>query len=474
MSFLFSLYFFTLIFFISSKPIKLSFKTRFNKNDLNKDNIMNILINNYIITNISFGSNNQTFEMSIKLQNDSTFVLSDSCPQNMYAKKFKENLSETYEIIKEKDKYYMYAFEFATIAKDSIILYSENSENEQNIKINNFKFMVANTLWYDTLKDMSGTVGLILTNKEDDPQCTDFITQLKLNKKIDSEIFVLDYQDNYNGFLYIGNYFHEFNENYLEKDLLKINVGNDKSQKKSWEINIEKIMIKKENNQNELIQNKTYIRLYYEIGVISGPKNFHDYIKNNFFEKYLNSNICQEYLTYDEFSTYDKYNYIVCNKSDFNQKLFPELSFFNSERNFTFILNNDDLFYEFENKIYCLIIFPIYPIDVDYWYIGKPLLLKYKLFMDKDNKVIGLYEYEYNNNNNNNNNSKEDNGKKENYKFNFIYIIIIILLIILVIGILYYFLVIKKTRKKRANELEDNDYEFSSKKDKEDALNINN
>ena len=455
MTLLYALYFFILIFSISSKPIKLAFKTRFNKNDLNKYDIMNILINNYIITNISFGSNNQTFEMSIKLQNDSTFVLSDSCPQNIYAKKFKENLSETYEVIKEKKRYFMYAFEYATLSKDSIVLYSEK---EQNIKINDFKFMLANTIWYDTLKDMSGTIGLILTNKDDDPQCTDFIKQL--NGTIDSEVFVLDYQDDYNGILYIGNYFHEFNEKYSELDLIKMKAGNEKSQVKNWEINIDKIMINNKNNKNELIQNNTYLRLYYEIGVIAAPPIYHDYIIHNFFEKYLNSNICHEYLKFDEFSIFDKYKYIECSKSNFNKKLFPELKFFNSESNITFTLNYENLFYEFENKLYCLIIFPNYPIDVKYWYVGKPFFLKYKLFMDKDNKVIGLYEKEY----------KEKDESKS--KFNVIYIVIIILLIIVVIGILFYFLVIKKKRKKRANELEDNvDYTPYSEENNKENIN---
>ena len=468
MSFSYIIYFIVSIFYISSKPLKLVFKTKFNEKDLNKDNIMNMLINNYIITNISFGSNNETFEMSIKLQNDSTFILSDSCPQNIYAKKFKENLSETYEKILEKKKYYTYAFEFATLSKDNIILYSEK---DQIIKINDFKFMLANNLWYDTLKDMSGTIGLILTNKEDDPKCTDFIRQL--NETIDSEVFILDYQNNYNGILYIGNYFHEFNEKYSELDLIKMKSGNKKSQVKSWEINIDKIITTYKNNkknQNELIQNDTYLRLYYEIGVISAPQIYHDYIITNFFEKYLNSNICQEILKFDEFSIFDKYKYIKCNKSDFDQKLFPELSFFNSESNFTFTLNYENLFYEFDNIIYCLIIFPNYPIDVKYWYVGKPFFLKYKLFMDKDNKVIGLYEKEKENEKEKE--KEKEYKKKDDTKFNIIYIVIIALLIIIVIGILFYFLIIKKNRKKRANELEDNvDYTPYSEENPKENIN---
>ena len=124
------------------------------------------------------------------------------------------------------------------------------------------------------------------------------------------------------------------------------------------------------------------------------------------------------------------------------------------------------MFYEFGNKVYFLVVFPRYPIDVKYWYIGKPFFLKYKLFMDKDNKIIGLYK-KYTNDE-----SEKDIIIQKNNKLNRLNIIIIIVLIIILIIVLYYFLVVKKIRKKRANEMEDRyDYIPDSNDKKEKIIN---
>ncbi len=455
-----------LIFFTISKiiaePLILPFKKRANNEIINKDNIILFLVNNDIITNISFGSQNESFEISIKLQNDSTSLLSVSCPQNNLAKKFSENQSDTYEKLKEKYRYFMYAFEYGTLSKDNIILFN----NSQSIKINNFKFMLTNTLWYDTQKDMSGILGLILSNKEDTPKEADFITQLKNYNITDSYVFGLEYKDKDSGFFYVGNYLHEFNKSYSENDLVKANAGYFKSKVKSWEINID-IITQDINNDEIILQEETYLRLFYEIGIIAPPSFYHDFIKQKFFETYINKSICQEKLYIDTVTILDKYEYIVCNKNDFKIESFPEINFYNSEMNFTFTLNYKDLFYEFEDKIYFLIVFPRYPIDIIYWTVGKPFFQKYKLFFDKDGKTIGLYEKEY---------EEKKNEKiivEKNQKLYILFIVLSIFLLIALVVVLYYFLVIKKERKKRANELED-DVDYGSPYIEQDDNNVYN
>ena len=186
------IYFFSFLLLVYSDPLKFSFKSRFNEKNMTSDNVMKMLINNDIFTELSFGSNNQIIKMNIKSQYDSTFILSDSCPQNIYAKKFSENDSDTYEVLGNLTDYYMYEFNYAILSKDNIILFLEDNKK---IKINDFKFMLAKTLFYDTQKYMEGMLGLILTNKDDIPQETDFIIQLRSKKIIDSYVFMLDYKD---------------------------------------------------------------------------------------------------------------------------------------------------------------------------------------------------------------------------------------------------------------------------------------
>ena len=56
------------------------------------------------------------------------------------------------------------------------------------------------------------------------------------------------------------------------------------------------------------------------------------------------------------------------------------LIFLDWEMNMNFTLSHKDLFYEHENKIYFLIVFPIYGTDIEYWLLGKPFIKKYNLF----------------------------------------------------------------------------------------------
>jgi hypothetical protein len=434
------IFIFSFIFFeIYSEPLKLKFKTRFNKENMNQGNVMEMLINNDIIIPISFGSNEQIIEMNVKLQKDSTFILSNKCRENTLAKKFYKETSKSYEELIEENKYFMYEFNVGVISKDKIVFFDDN---KKNITINDFIFVLANQLWSDAQADMSGMLGLILSNKDDKPKITDFVTQLKQNKIIDSYTFMLEYTNEYDGILYLGDYFNG-SSNAID-DLKTTLVSRSKSKVKQWEITTDKIF-----SGNTVVQNDTYIQFHYEMGILAAPEIYRDYIKANFFKNYLDKGICKLIFNLEEISIFNKYDYIACNKNEFKSETFPEIKFYSQDLNFNFTLNYKDLFYEFGNKVYFLAVFPRYPVDVKYWYIGKPFFLKYKLFMNKDKKTIGLYK-------NYNKNKKEVIVVEiEANKNKILYILIIIFLVCVLIGILYYFLKVRVSRKLRANELED-------------------
>ena len=153
-------------------------------------------------------------------------------------------------------------------------------------------------------------------------------------------------------------------------------------------------------------------------------------------------------------ASFKKYNYIECDKDKINKNTFPRLKFYNRDMNFNFSLGYEDLFYEHENKVYFLVIFPIYGTDVQYWYMGKPFIKKYKLFLDKDRKIIGLYKNFQNNVDDDDEPNKEED--KSYTKYIITIIVLAVVLIVSIISILYYFLVLKKSRRIRANELDDN------------------
>ena len=464
---IFPFLFFIFKVIISSEPLTFSFTTRKKKGD----NFMETLINNDIYTSFLVGSNKQLIEFNIKSQQSSTFLLSESCSQNTKAKKFIENESSSYTVKLAKARYYMYEFKEATYSSDNIILLQNNNKQ---IEVDNYNFMLANTLWDDYQEYMGGMIGLKFQNKVEgkltEPERTYFIEQLKEKNKINSYVFVLDYKDEYNGIFYVGEYFHDFNKNYSSNDFISAKAGNEKFKFKDWDLNIEKVI-----SGNTIEQNNTYLQLFYELGIIAAPESYRAYINNTFFKSYYKDGICKEMLNLEKIASFKKYNYIVCDKNKFKKESFPKLIFYNRDMNLNLTMDYNNLFVENENKIYFLIIFPIYGIDVEYWLMGKPFIKKYKLFLDNDKKSIGLYL------NYKEIKKEEEEEEKNNNKNSNVYIVIIIILVVVLIAslisIFYYFLVIKKARRIRANELDDNidytPYNNDKEKEKENKFIIN-
>ena len=466
MSILFLLCLIILTINIISDPLILKFSSRFSIDDEN--DVMKSLINNYIYTSFIVGSNKQQMEMSIRTQKGSTFLVSASCTDNAKAKKFNHSESVSYNETFPKKTYYMYEYEGA-VSTDDFIIYQNNNVK---IEMKDYKFMLVNRLWDSYQEYLGGMIGLLLqtseVGQEQPPEQTDFIKKKKKKNKTNSYVFTLVYEDDFNGKLYVGDYLHEFNKSYSKNDFISTKAGIEDSKVRNWDINIEKIF-----SENTLVQSKTYLRLYYEYGIIAGTESYKAYINQTFFKNYYEKGICQEKLNLESMAAFDKYKYIVCDKNNFDKTSFQNLSFYNVEMNMNFTLSHEDLFYEYKNKIYFLIIFPIYGITVDYWLMGKPFIKKYKLSLDKDKKIIGLYL-----------NYTESQGEEQEregtvvgdgnrIKYIVIIIILSLVLIIAIGSLLYYFLVYKKSRKKRANELVDDTDYIAQEENKEEKNMIN-
>ena len=111
--------------------------------------------------------------------------------------------------------------------------------------------------------------------------------------------------------------------------------------------------------------------------------------------------------------------------------------------NYTFELDYNDLFILKDNKLYFLIGFNKRS-SYD-WTFGIPFLKKYQLIFDQEREIIGIYNL---------------NEMKNDYLFKILTIICLVIIIFLV-SLLYK--IIHKTRKIRANELEEN-FEYISEK----------
>ena len=166
-------------------------------------------------------------------------------------------------------------------------------------------------------------------------------------------------------------------------------------------------------------------------------------------------------------------------------KEFINLVFNSKSFEYDFELTNKDLFEQIYSKDYFLIIFPKAikdPKNKDIWYLGEPFYKKYPFTINLDAKTIGFYldkkdiykkindtksEIKKDNTGENKIIMKDNNSKVKSILIKIAEVIIVILLIFLA----YYIgIKVKEGRKKRANELNDDSYEYIS----EDNKDINN
>ena len=111
-------------------------------------------------------------------------------------------------------------------------------------------------------------------------------------------------------------------------------------------------------------------------------------------------------------------------------------------KNYTFNLTHEDLFYELEDRKYFLVLFYTDYRSLIYWILGEPFLRKFQIVFDQDKKLIGIYKP-----------SKGSGG------LGYWWILIVASVIIACLLAYIVIFVLKKPRKKRALELDD-DYEY--------------
>ena len=200
------------------------------------------------------------------------------------------------------------------------------------------------------------------------------------------------------------------------------------------------------------------IYFHLELGLLVCTTEYFNKIKNIFFNQYLNNSICElKYMTHN----LNSYTMIVCaDNTNFNIKSFPSLNFYHKELNLNFSLNYNDLFEKKNNKYYFLIIYSDF--SGGYWKIGKPFLKKYQITLNLDSKEINFYDRNYVIDENTDDDNKKNNGI---IKYYILIGVCCILFISLIITSYFFIKKLKGERKKRANELNDDEYEYVEEED---------
>ena len=320
----------------------------------------------------------------------------------------------------------------------------------------------------DTHITEGGKIGFKLEPENAQSEEAFFITNLKHKNLISNLIFSILYDsginnDNDIGKLYIGTYPHIINNNKFKEKYLAMDYAAQIYTKIEWALNFQDIKL-----GNKLIETNCKVFLYLEIGYIIGTKNFFDYfLALNEWTKFYSANKCHKTkFKIDDYEKHlvdskltDEYTIYYCNKNvDIKKINIGELSFIDKSLSFEFNFSFAELWEEKNDYKYFKIIQHEY--YNEYWYFGKPFFKKFQIVFDYDNKKVGLYTQIFEDGQND-----DDKNKKNNI---IIYILIIIGLVIIIAGLIIVLIKNYKkfTKRKRANELLDDNYDYETKEPK--------
>ena len=453
-------------------------------NDSSPLTIMGNIINQRVYANINIGTPIQEIQIQL-LFDTNEFIIGDN-PKNIFDERsfndlkfYKPNESESYG--EEEDAYEGFCavyFGNAFHVRDSIYL---NNRNET----------LSFYLPYDYSEVVSGGIGMKLerTNTVCDNtplRSRSFFELVKskgLINKYDWSIFYdsKEYKKEEGGFLLMGVLPHELNSDlgyykkgdFQEKNRAKVNMENLETKFK-----LDKIYGSYGKNISNLIDNfpsekesvKT-VELDFNNGGIQAPNVLYKYYEKS-FEDLISQQICFN-KTFTDF----KYKFFYCTKeitkyTDKIKESFPVIYLQSNDLNYTFTLDFEDLFLENGDFIYFLIYFD----SSDKWKLGKPFLKKYQFSFNYDEKNIYFYQI-YPSGNGGDDGDVIDKGIPRWVLA--VSIVGTFLLVALINFLIFKFYLIGKCfRKKRANELADDDYEYQSKDDEkketENAQNTEN
>jgi hypothetical protein len=379
----------------------------------------NLLQNDLEIT-LKIGTPPQSVDLNLRSRIYTFFVTSSQV--NLPYKLFNEKESTSLVQISKRETNFT-NMEYSKGLKISESIYINNKE------LKGITLMLGTELAYNEC----GALGLRLINSHESSNDLSFIYQIKKNANLDSYTFTLKYKNDEEGDLIIGAYPHVYDNKFNEKNFFYSKAGSNKNGV-NWVLNFD--IIKYNNKSVNVGSKKSLINIEY--GLIQAPFKYKNYFKNNFY-----GDRCSEKFN-------DKRNVTIVHcSSNFDITSFKDLIFELKDIETQFVFTYKDLFIKENNEYIFGIVFDE---DVDAkdptWIFGKPFMKKYELVYDLDRKIIGLYK-------------EGSESPSEKSKVNVVFIILLVILILAVAGLSYFiFFYLKKTRKSRAFELNDDNFDY--------------
>jgi hypothetical protein len=285
----------------------------------------------------------------------------------------------------------------------------------------------------------------------------------KLREIINSNDWLIKYTSRDEGLLIFG---PEMDKIYPNYDTNKFFITNSevKPGDHSWTIVIDKIY---SGDKNETINKKAVkAEINNDFGLLEGNEEYYYNITLNYFKDYIKKRICT--LDYVDVSYY-KYLALGCDKDKFgieDMQKFPALKLvlvcFESEFTFTY----EDLFTETEHKYFFNVIFNVF--INQRFVLGKVFLRKYPMLINFDSQIVGYYNEAFET-------ESMDGDINRTYltKSLILFLIFIIIALIIIAAVIFYFIGknMNRLKKRKANELADDDYDYTSSKDDNNSIN---
>jgi len=389
--------------------------------------------------------------------------------------------SSSYTIVSSKEE----------INKNTFVLSDKFTYLNQNISDLYLKFV------YNKMKNenengnekepLCGNIGLNVLDKLSDTFQTNLFRQLKDQELISNYIWTLSYRTEQFGNIILGGEPHFYDgKNFFMSQYktvysqIKINEKKEKISPWGFKFNNVYLNLTRKSEKKSKINNleNAEAELLIERGLIIGTQEYKDMIDKEFFDDLINNKTCKKdivsfndkvsgmeskYYVYSceriSFQGKDIYYSPIYSKPYFN---FPSINFVNKELNYTFCLENSNLFIK-KGRIYFLVIFE-YESNNKIWKLGEPFLSKFKFVFNPDQKTIGFYNPNLPKIDNDiyirdhiGNDNDEIYEKEKMINKNYLWYYVTSIAIIIILSIIAFYLAKKlhKARKKRANELDD-------------------
>ena len=312
-------------------------------------------------------------------------------------------------------------------------------------------------------KNYIAKLGMILPSREIalKDNCPQFFHDVKkianLSKYIVS--FEFNEENNNKGNLVFGDELYNYNiKKYYESQY----IGSYSSENHQVYYNWANLVLNNGKTQINITEG-TYSIFSYNSGIIIGINKYKTIIEQYFFGDLINKHICS-----DDTVQYNKTNYIIysCDEGQFKDKItsFPKIVFVSKSYEYDFELDYNDLFTKINNRYYFLIIFKE-NYEKNTWIFGQPFYKKFQFTINLDENWVGFYnpnKEKINPEEKNPDNKSNSNTGMSKTKKILLIVGLVVLFIGLSVGMFFLGRKLKNDRKKRANELTDDNFDYSA------------